>query len=284
MSNEADHESLLFDVLANPIRRKIIEEISANEKLSYKQLVRLTNLKSGPLYHHLHKLENLIIQDEEKRYFLTEEGKRAFNLLEVSKTNGLVQIQELEQTQEHLEPRIISFFGLSLKPIISFFAKHPYRTLVEFLILAILCGYLSYRDSILLVGNFTLSLETNIYFSYLSIILSWLFLAICAELIARFIFKKKEGTIALISVTSLTFLPVFIFSIIIFIINLSIQSAVYLSTIPLLIIHGVFQIWTFMILTTSLGVVKKLSLDKSIITSLIINYIQILVVIFILFR
>jgi len=278
MSIEVDHESLLFDVLANPIRRKIIEEIAINEKLSYKQLVRLTKLKSGPLYHHLHKLENLLTQNEEKQYYLSEEGERAIKLIEVSKTEDLERFGEEEPT----EPRIITFFGLSLRPIIAFFAKHPYRTLAEFLIIAIISGYLSYRDDILLVGNFTLSIETEIYFSYLSIILSWLFFGGCAELIARFIFKKKEGTAALISVTGLTFLPVFIFSIVYFIINISVQTAVTLSPILLLVIHGVFQIWSFMVLSTTLGVTKKLSLDKSIIISLIINYIQILIVILIL--
>lgn len=282
MSEQVDYESLLFDVLANPIRRKIIEEIAISEKLSYKQLVRLTKLKSGPLYHHLHKLENLLEQDEEKQYLLSDEGKRAVKLIEVSKAEEIEDYTEA--AQEPVELRIITFFGLSLRPIVAFFAKHPYRTLAEFLILAIICGYLSYRDDILLLGNFTLSIETEIYFSYLSLFLSWLFLGGIAELIARFIFKKKEGTMALLSVTGLSFLPVFIFSIVVFIVNLSVQTAVYLPLIPLLIIHGVFQIWTFYVLSTTLGVVKKLSLDKSIIISLILNYIQILIVIFVLFR
>lgn len=282
MVYDAENESIPFDVLANPIRRKILEEIAANETLSYKQLVRITTLKAGPLYHHIHKLGNLIAQNEEKEYYLTEEGKRALIILGVSKTNQIDEIQEIEETQEPIEPKILSFFGLSLKPIIIYFAKHPYRTLAEFLILSIICGYLSYRDNILLVGNFTLSYETEIYFNYLSIILSWLFLAFIAELGARFIFKKKEGTIALLSVTGLSFLPIFLFSIIIFIINISAKSEIYLNTILLLVIHGVFQIWTFLILATALGAVKKLSLDKSIIISLIINYIQILIVIFVL--
>ena len=282
MSNEVDHESILFDVLANPIRRKIIEEVALNEKLSYKQLVRLTQLKSGPLYHHLHKLEELLEQDEEKHYYLSEEGIRAIKLIEISKTEDIDQFQEHDE--EPIEPRILSFFGISLRPIIAFFAKHPYRTLAEFLILAIVCGYLSYRDDVLLIGNFTLAVETEIYFSYLSLFLSWLFLGGVAELIARFIFKKKEGTAALLSVTGLSFLPVFIFSIVVFIVNLSVQTAVYLPLIPLLVIHGVFQIWSFIVLTTTLGVAKKLSLDKSIIISLILNYIQIFVVIFVLFR
>ena len=282
MSNEVDHESILFDVLANPIRRKIIEEVALNEKLSYKQLVRLTQLKSGPLYHHLHKLEELLEQDEEKHYYLSEEGIRAIKLIEISKTEDIDQFQEHDE--ESIEPRILSFFGISLRSIIAFFAKHPYRTLAEFLILAIVCGYLSYRDDVLLIGNFTLAVETEIYFSYLSLFLSWLFLGGVAELIARFIFKKKEGTVALLSVTGLSFLPVFIFSIVVFIVNLSVQTAVYLPLIPLLVIHGVFQIWSFIVLTTTLGVTKKLSLDKSIIISLILNYIQIFVVIFVLFR
>jgi len=279
---QVDHESILFDVLANPIRRKIIEEIALNEKLSYKQLVRLTQLKSGPLYHHLHKLEELLEQDEEKHYLLSEEGIRAIKLIEISKTEDIDQFQEHDE--EPIEPRILSFFGISLRPIIAFFAKHPYRTLAEFLVLAIVCGYLSYRDDVLLIGNFTLAVETEIYFSYLSLFLSWLFLGGVAELIARFVFKKKEGTAALLSVTGLSFLPVFIFSIVVFIVNLSVQTAVFLPLIPLLVIHGAFQIWSFIVLTTTLGVAKKLSLDKSIIISLILNYIQIFVVIFVLFR
>jgi len=281
MSEDETNDSILFDVLANPIRRKIIEEIATNEKLSYKQLVRLTQLKSGPLYHHLHKLENLLKQDEEKQYFLSEEGKRALTLLKISKKEEIKDYSEVEQ--EQVEPRILSFFGLSLRPIIAYFAKHPYRTLAEFFILTVICGYLSYKNEILLLGNFTLPLQTEIYFSYLSLILSWLFLGGVTELIARFIFKKKAGSLELLSVTGLAFLPVFLFSIVIFIINYTIQKAVYLSLISLLVIHGVFQLWTFWVIAAALGVAKKLSLEKSIIVSLIINYILILTVIFALF-
>ena len=124
--------------------------------------------------------------------------------------------------------------------------------------------------------------ETNLFFSYLSIVASWLFLGGVIELIARFVFKKKGKSFHLISVSSIVFLPIFLFFIILWFIGLLSASAVILPAIVLLIMHGIFQVWTFMVLTTSLGVLKKLSIEKAAISAMFVSYIQIMITIFVL--
>ncbi|MCW4017014.1 MAG: helix-turn-helix domain-containing protein [Candidatus Bathyarchaeota archaeon] len=67
--------------LNNPLRCWIIELLQSHSALSSTDLASLLHISLGKCHYHLDNLDGLIKQDNEKRYFLTEEGKRAFQLL-----------------------------------------------------------------------------------------------------------------------------------------------------------------------------------------------------------
>lgn len=276
MTDDTKLQSSIFEALSHPIRRKILEEIAEKKEVSYTHLVELLNIKAGPLYHHIKKMNKFVDQTDDKKYILTEKGQKAFAILRASEIDDIQKLSGLQ------EKKILTFYGISLKPVISYFSEKPLRTLVEFLIIAVISGYLASNQSILLIGNFAMYYETNLFFYYLSIVASWLFLGGVTELIARFVFKKKRKSIHLISVSSIVFLPIFLFFIILWFIGLFTASAVILPAIVLLIMHGIFQVWTFMVLTTSLGVLKKLSIERAAISAMFVSYIQIMITIFVL--
>ncbi|MHA1302885.1 MAG: ArsR/SmtB family transcription factor [Candidatus Heimdallarchaeaceae archaeon] len=274
--NEDEHTTALFEALSHPIRRQILKKLAEEEEVSYTQLVETTNLKAGPLYHHLKVISNLIYQSEKKLYRLTEEGEKAIALLEAS------ELGSIEQIKERTKVYPLTIFGFSLAPLVNYFAKHSYRTLVEFIVLSIILGYFAKSNSFLILGNFVISYRTTLLYSYLSIILSWLFLGGSGELFSRVIYKRKEKTVEFLSVTSLLFLPNFLFILTIWAISLFSSSILIIPAYLLYILYFFFQVWTFFILTTSLGVLKQLSVEKSAILALVINYFQMITLIFIL--
>ncbi len=70
----------IFDILAHPIRRRILLWIKEVGYLYYTDFKEL-GLQTGTLYHHLNKLKPYLQQDEEKRYYLSEEGNSAVAVL-----------------------------------------------------------------------------------------------------------------------------------------------------------------------------------------------------------
>ncbi|MFQ5941627.1 MAG: winged helix-turn-helix transcriptional regulator [Nitrososphaerales archaeon] len=61
----------------NP-RQKLLETIAAKGPITIKDLRQVTGMSVGSLYHHLSKLEEYVIRDEQKRYLLSQRGREFF--------------------------------------------------------------------------------------------------------------------------------------------------------------------------------------------------------------
>ena len=76
-----DREEIdVFKVLSHPLRRRIIIHIAKKGGASYRDLIEIVP-KPGALYHHLRLLGDLVYQDENKTYKLTEKGHRVYDFL-----------------------------------------------------------------------------------------------------------------------------------------------------------------------------------------------------------
>ncbi|MCG3256926.1 MAG: helix-turn-helix transcriptional regulator [Candidatus Heimdallarchaeota archaeon] len=278
MSEDFKVDVIDFKALSNPTRRSILEYIADMQWVTYTQLTEKFELKSGPLYYHLRQIKRFVYQDEHKKYYLTEEGKKAIEIIQ-GKNDKKVEIVYREKEEEH---RVFSIGKFSLAKFIRFFAKNPIHTIIEFVILAGVSVYLGVGNKILIVGNFVVTLEVPLWLAYLSLLGSWLFVGVFSELIARFGYKKKEKSLALLNVSNLIFLPSFLFVLSVALAGLASGTTVVVPSIIMLILHGVFQIWSFLVIITALGEIKELSIDKSALIAMFVSYSQILALIFIL--
>ncbi len=77
MSSEGD----FLDIMAHPIRRKIIEYVYDRVEVSYTELIEELRLGAGTLNFHLRKLSPLLKRTEKGTYLLSEEGKLAVQIL-----------------------------------------------------------------------------------------------------------------------------------------------------------------------------------------------------------
>ena len=71
----------IYLALKNPLRCWIVELLKAYGALNLSELASLLNISLGRCYYHLDNLNGLILQNKEQRYFLSDEGIRAFQLI-----------------------------------------------------------------------------------------------------------------------------------------------------------------------------------------------------------
>lgn len=278
MSDDSKTKAAVFKALSNPIRRQILEYIEDMEWVTYTDLTEKFDLKSGPLYYHLRQMKQFIFQDDQKKYYLSDEGK---NALEIYKGKDVSEVKIIYKEKEE-EHRVFSIGKFSLAKFIRFFANNPYHTLIEFVILAGVSVYLGSRNQILIVGNFVVNLEIPIWLAYISLVGSWIFIGGISELLARFGYKKKNKPLAFVNVSNLIFLPSFLLVLTLALAGVASGGTVVVPSILMLILHGIFQVWSFLVIITALGEIKKLSIEKSALIAMLVSYTQIFALIFIL--
>ena len=74
---DEDDLQQIFVALGHPIRIKIIEMISQAEFAGFTRLKTGLNLSVGSLYYHLEVLGNLITQNSQRKYILSNVGEVA---------------------------------------------------------------------------------------------------------------------------------------------------------------------------------------------------------------
>ncbi len=71
----------IYFALMNPLRCWIIELLKARGALNSSDLASILNISLGRCYYHLDNLTDLVKQDKEQQYFLSDEGIKAHQLL-----------------------------------------------------------------------------------------------------------------------------------------------------------------------------------------------------------
>jgi DNA-binding transcriptional ArsR family regulator len=77
-----DWDNEIFDALAHPVRRRIIERLQERNALSYSELLKLVDISNhGKIGFHIRALEGLVERESSRKYRLTEKGLLASELM-----------------------------------------------------------------------------------------------------------------------------------------------------------------------------------------------------------
>lgn len=77
----AKYDAESYRVVKHPVRRRIIELLGLRGSMSFTELKSEMNLAVGTLYYHLDVLDGYVVQDDERRYVLSREGRRLYEMI-----------------------------------------------------------------------------------------------------------------------------------------------------------------------------------------------------------
>lgn len=79
MSSKEDLKKVRY--LNHPVRKRIIELLGSRGSMSFTEMRNEMNLPVGTLYYHLDVLRGYVLQDEERRYYLSKDGRKLYDML-----------------------------------------------------------------------------------------------------------------------------------------------------------------------------------------------------------
>ncbi len=253
----------------------MIKIIGDNEFSSFTTLKKELKVSTGTIYHHLDALSQLIEQGKDKKYYLTELGKHAYDSLQ----DNIETITDFSK-KEFNSPILKSLMFLTPKKIINYEKGYKIYTVIfsiGLLILGLIFCNLTGLFPILLFftnlfqsfqnTNISLQIFFNIFF-----IINFLLYYFINESICRIVYKKNENSIKFLLSFSLTFYPTIIYLAIHYLfkeLDLLDYSIISIMDSILMII---FQVWALWLLTYNLIVNKHLKVEGALIISLLIHY------------
>lgn len=260
----SSEEEIIYSALGNPVRREILLFIKEREKVGFVELRDQFDLKVGSLYHHLNSMEKLLTQDENKKYFPTELGELAYELLVLNKDHlAASQTSSIKKDQE-LPPfleKLINFFTLFFlpRPVFEYFSSESLRTFFEGLIVIGTMLYLSIDGKRVLIGFFPIPVD-EWYFSLIGVFGLWIGLYLLSDLLKTIFYHYKFGSFKLFAVIPFTMIP---YVIILFCLWLQdkLTTVFLFLDAQLLIIFG--QIWALSLMITAVSKTEKLTMKRS---------------------
>lgn len=259
MSKKIDKKALIFSVVSNPVRIKIIEILASQGPMSFSDLKKILNISTGSIYHHLAQLSNFIEQDENRKYKLNPEGRRLYEFLKKNKEKIGFAFEEDKKS-----------FLLYMSNL-AVYVYTGENTKLLFLLPLFLLG----SAYVLQIS----SLETRMLFlkdvqflsfesSLIQVTISWLSVFLISEILSYLFQRTRGGHVDLLLNVSITFIPLIIFSIFWFF------TSKILEPNFLRAIFALFQAWSLAILIKGLQFSKGLSLERSLVISLVIFFIS----------
>lgn len=259
----------LSKVIEHPIRARIIDLLGERGPLGWKELSTELGVKTGALYHHLDMLEGLVGRDAAKKYFLTKSGRIVYSKTSQAHTIEAVKQAAVEIRQEGAARRV----ALSLfvpRPLFSILTSTKLSSSVVLLVvgasLAAYSGLAGFAPSLFYlrqdpgffqtVGGFGVSLLALVVLSYISV---------------RFVFKSEADPVSLTATTSVSFLPVYAFSVLSLV--PAVSSFLTNSSLAFTLLLVSFQTWSSVLLGAGMSVSSGVRVERTLLASLGILYV-----------
>lgn len=242
----------IFKALGHPTRREILRLIAKKGSVSYKELAELEP-KAGVLYHHLRLLGDLIYQDKNKLYRLTEKGMKAFEFLETF----------------FLEPSDKGFhMFLTPRPLLERIeGKTSYLVFLSLYLLS-LFSWLIVKDYMQIFILLIPHQSTNIS-PIFTAVMSWLISVGIITGAVRYVFQRYVNVIDL----SIKLLPAFM------VVNVSplIIQLIQDSWIVELVAYIALQILALFLIISAVSVSARISLRKAGLVIITLHYLSIII-------
>jgi len=264
-----DEASRYYTLLRDPARRKIIELLGEQGKLGFKELRSSLGLGVGTVYYHLDMLSNFIAQDKSRKYSLNDRGQLLYRTLKDGNVSPALKVGS-----EALSHRLGRWLFLS--PV---FAQSVHLRIflplaVAVLIVGAVGSAVAKQEPVFLFYFASTKSFENVALMFL---FYWVGLFLLADTTIYILFRRTGGDLQLFACVGMAALPLTLFpyvyvAILPYVIALVPPVSLWLPRLVLLI----FQVWTLLLISSALSFGKGLRLDRSIIVTLVILYINII--------
>jgi DNA-binding transcriptional ArsR family regulator len=255
MSSKKRTTPELWKALSNEIRRELLSYIGEKRAVSFTEIQTRFQMKVGTLYHHIDTLGELITQDQNKRYLLTEKGKRAYALIEDELDIAAPSIQAYGK---------FSFFHIFfLRPLFQFIERDSIRSLGFSVLIFIGLTVATYFLSVAPIFMFP-SFITPKYFAPVFFILSTILTYILFEVLTILFFRRRNNKLALLQAVVIVQIPLVLLSVLVsFISDFEYTTSILQMEIWAIILFFIVQLIYAGFLMEAVIVIKELRLEKA---------------------
>lgn len=253
--------SRYYALLKDPARRKIVEMLGTQGKMGFKELRENLELGVGTVYYHLDMLSDFLSQDKHRKYMLNDRGRLLYKTL---KEGSLPPTLEIGEAISHRLGR-----WLFLSPIFTKTTR-PER-LLPVSILILVYGA---------VGSALADLDPMLFFYFPSsayefetvaalFLSNWIALFLLSNVLIYILYRRTHGNLQLFTCLGISAFPLALFPYLYRLIPPEISRYLLLA----------LQIWSLLLMSSAFCFGKGLRLDKSIVISLTILYLNVMLLI-----
>lgn len=263
----------VYSALGNPYRRQIVQILRERGKAGFKELHEALKISVGALYHHLDTLGELVTQDPEKKYTLTDKGRAAINALSVSEEKMATAIPQLSSKDSR-----IGFLSRELlfgRSLFNYLNDEPLRSIPLTMIILLLGGWVSFQTNLEPLLLFYLNPSRGIgqVWFLLMFPLGWLATFIVTDALASFVYQRRGGDLSLANGTAFSMLPLLIVPLLLFLVQPF--STVLRTTASLIVLQILVQVWVICLLASAISISKGLRMERTALISLAVMYLNI---------
>ncbi|WP_457556943.1 winged helix-turn-helix domain-containing protein [Candidatus Harpocratesius sp.] len=280
--HESNMEEKVYIALGHEFRRKILRIIGKQGFTSFSEIKKMLNVSTGTIYHHLEVLQDLIIQDERKKYHLSPLGLHAYQI--ILKGGDAIASLELEK-KIFLDQNLKTWQSWAIfQPILKYYLNHYKYGMVFSGLIIFIIAILSALFHVQAFVNIYLPIFEPFEFfltrypiiQFFSVFLGYIFLFLLVEGLVRGLFHKKENGQWLFVMLSVSYIPLIFYLICIGILRLfPLEVNTFLVISRLLLV--IFQVWGTIILALSISLVKFIKFERGLIIVLFIDYATLMV-------
>jgi len=269
----------VYNALANPTRRQIVQILKERGKAGFKELHDTLKISVGALYHHLDSLEGFVAQGADRKYLLTDDGRAAINAF----SSGEERIMANAAQTPTAESRF-GFLSRELlfgRTVFNYLSQEPLRSLPIAVMILALGGAISFMTSNQFSCSISILPKGNNSKTWFLLLfpLGWFITFAVADIMCNLFYHRRGGELSLVNGTALSMLPLLLVPGLILLVqpfSAVIQSA---TAFTILLQVGV-QVWVVCLLSSAISISKGLRMERTALISLAVMYLNITAVIF----
>jgi hypothetical protein len=264
----------VYNALANPIRRQIVQILKEKGKAGFKELHDTLKISVGALYHHLDSLEGFVAQEADRKYVLTDNGRAAINAFSVGEERIIANVAQAPTAESRIG--FLSREILFGRTVLNYLSQEPMRSFpIAAMILAI-GGAISFTTNLEPILLFYLNPTQGVAKTWFLFLfpLGWFITFVVADIMCSLFYHRRGGELSLINGTAFAMLPLLLVPGLILLVQ-PISAVIQSATAFTILLQVGVQVWVICLLSSAISISKGLKMEKTALISLAVMYLNI---------